>query len=156
MATSSHRHTKNDNKSSQHVDALTSSMSSLTIANTIGDITPLIIAIDRFCLENIHFESSAIARTINLEMAASTDINQAALIPLSHTLFDLDTALKWGFFLMNAVPRILMENNSVLRNSFDIIQYNTKLVTIYDLGVQAMVWDFCEEECEEECEDVDY
>jgi len=122
------------------------------LAGTVGDVPRLINAMDRFCSGSTHFESSTLASVVREEMAASADINQAALVPLRHAIFGFETALRWGFFLMNAVPAILSEDGGSLSSSFDIVQYNTELVSIYDLAAETAVWDFCEED-EESVED---
>lgn len=142
--------------------SLAASMDTLAIssaggASTVGDIPRLINAMDRFASEHSGFESTTVGNIILSEMAAATDVNHAALVPLRHKIFTFDVALKWGFLLSNIVPRILAEDGGILPAAFDLLRYNAELVTIYDLAVFDGVWEYCEEEDEDEddAEDAD-
>lgn len=126
---------------------------STTSGETIKDHERLIDVMDRFCAENSHFESSTVANVVRSEMGDQPDIHAAALVPLRHKIFGFDAALKWGFFLSLAVPRILVENGETLAVPFDIVRYNKDLPGIYDLAVDALL-DVCEEdESDDEDED---
>ncbi len=114
-------------------------------AKTIGEIQILIDALDEFACENSTFESSVVGEIVRADIAAATDINTAALMPLKHKIFSFDTALKWGFFLMHAVPHLLSKANTTIPTRFNIAQYNVELLTIYDLAVMADVWEYCED-----------
>lgn len=118
-------------------------------APVIDDVPRLISAMDRFCSEHSHFESSTVGSMVHGMMAESSDMNEAALVPLQHKIFDFDSALKWGFFLMQAVPRILAEDGDESAFPFDVAVYNNELVGIYDVAVESTVWDLCEEEDDE-------
>ncbi|GFR89068.1 hypothetical protein ElyMa_002533900 [Elysia marginata] len=122
---------------------------------TIGSIPRLIKAMDRFASEHIGFESSTVGTIIQSEMAAESDINRAALVPLRHKVFSFEVALKWGFLLSKIVPRILSEDGGSLSASFDLLRYNAELVTIYDLAIETNVWAYCTEEDEDEDDDED-
>jgi hypothetical protein len=142
---------------------LAASVNSLAISSaggapsTVGDIPRLINAMDRYASEHSGFESSTVGSIVQSEMAAATDINHAALVPLRHKIFTFDVALKWGFLLSNIAPRILSEDGGSLPASFDLLRYNAELVTIYDLAVESGVWEYCEEEedDEDDAEDLD-
>ena len=122
---------------------------SMVSSTTVGSIPRLIGAMDRFATEYSSFESTTVGENVQRELAAATDINHAALIPLRHKIFGFDVALKWGFFLMNIVPRILSEDGRTFAAPlFDIARYNAELVTIYDLAVETLVWDYCDQEDE--------
>lgn len=115
-------------------------------AAMIDDVPRLIGAMDRFCSEHTNFESSTVGGLVHKAMAASSNMNQAALVPLQHKIFDFDSALKWGFFLMNVIPRILAEDGVDATFPFDVAAYYNELVDIYDIAVEAAVWDLCEED----------
>lgn len=125
---------------------------------TVGDIPRLIAAMDRFVAAHSGFESSTVGEVVLEEMSAAADLCQAALAPLRHKVFGFVSALKWGFFLSNAAPRILAEESlgrsvaGVAR--FDLLRFNAELVTIYDMAVESAVWAFCEDD-DEDVEDVE-
>lgn len=138
------------------VDVLSNSMAAASVQTTVGDIPRLISAMDRFASAHSTFESSNTGSTIRSEMAAETDINRAALVPLRHKVFTFEAALLWGFLLSIIVPHILSEDGGSLSAAFNLLRYHKKLETIYDLAVETNVWEYCEDsEDEDNAEEVD-
>jgi hypothetical protein len=115
--------------------------------STLGRTTSLIGAMGRFCAEHTHFESSIAGERVLDELAAATDVNHAALVPLRHKIFDFDTALRWGFFLSQALPHLALDGPRMIGGpnlDFDVGLYHNSLASVYDLAVQNAVWDLCE------------
>ncbi len=120
----------------------------------IGDNARLIGALDRFCTENSHFESTVMGDLIRGEMAAAADINEAALVPIRHSVFGFEAALKWGFFLLHAVPKLRAEDAASSRAPpFDVAKFYAGLPDIYDIAAEAAVWEYCEDDDEDEDDD---
>lgn len=105
---------------------------------TIGNIPPLIDAMDRFASEHTGFESSTVGDLVRSDMAAAPNIYDAALVPLRHKIFSFEVALKWGFLLEKIIPRIISEHGFCISPPFDIIRYHTEIFTIYDTAVAAI------------------
>ena len=133
-----------NNKKPTERQAVSLSASTGVPAETVGNCSRLVDAFDRFCTENTQFESSTACECVHADIIQAPNINQAALVPLRHKIFSFERALLWGFFLMLAVPKLLDKSNPLY--TFDIEEYLTELVTIYDMAVNSQVWDLLEDE----------
>jgi len=122
---------------------------------TIASIPRLIGAMDQYVSEHSSFESSEVGTMVLNAMGACTDINKAAITPISHKVFSYDVAVSWGFVLAAIVPRILSEEGIKITPSFDLAQYIKVILTVYDLAAEANVWSYCDAEDSEGEDDDD-
>lgn len=122
-------------------------------AATVGDCESLLEALDRYCSIHLNFESSALGELVREDMGQATDINAAALVPLRHKILSFDDAVKWGLYLMLAVPHCLEKDNARLGADFDIVAFNQKLVAVYDIAVKDQLRDVFEEDDESDSEE---
>jgi hypothetical protein len=65
----------------------------------------------RFLEANVCVESSSVFKALERRLVRSRTLNLAALIPLK--MIDFGTALKWGFFLYNTIPKLLSQSDDM-------------------------------------------
>jgi hypothetical protein len=123
-------------------------MSELKIS-TLKDFDVLLCAVDSFIKGNGYFESSMVINSAMEELENCTSLQQCFSIPIQHKLFNMETSLKWVFFL-TIVPKKLIELNPDEEfmqqvEEFKIFtQFSPEdamqlMASIYDVGVQDVV-----------------
>lgn len=110
-------------------------------------------ALEAFVRDNANFESStAIDKAAKL-IAASENLDAAALVPLRQKIFNFDAALLWGFFLSQTVKRLADETEEEVPE-FNLLTYMDIVAQVYDIAAErlfdAVVEDSDDEESDEE------
>lgn len=117
-------------------------------------------AAEKFVADNSGFESSAVGEAVRRDLARAPSLHAAALVPLRHKVFGFETSLKWAFFVHTAAGRFFgvdaeEEVPASFRDStrwpaFEPGRFFGEMVAIYDLAVDAAVWDHCASDSEDE------
>ena len=132
---------------------------------TLAACPRFVEAADKFVADNSSFESSAVGEAVRRDLEKAASLHAAALVPLRHKVFGFDSALKWSFFLHTAAGRFFGEDageelpatfrDPALWPPFEPGKFYGEMAAIYDLAVEAAVWDHCASDSEEDDDDDD-
>jgi len=119
----------------------------------LSEYSRLYDAAGEFVRANSSFESSVLINSAIDALGTTTDLNSAFLVPLQYRLFTMDAALHWALFLANAPDRAVREGDAPfsLDAPFDANGALSGIASVYDVGVQMVVWEHFE--CDSEDED---
>ena len=113
-------------------------------AQTFGTACPgLADVCARYVRMNSGYESTAANEAAVDEVAGCGDLQAAAMAPVHRGVFGLAAAVQWGFFFKSVT-----DNSASLGEmpetwpTFDANQYFVELAGVYDLGMEAAVWEY--------------
>lgn len=127
-------------------------------AVTLAEMPSLARAVERFIRGNTLCEASFPINAALEEMGQYSDLMSVFTAALQHQLFGVDAALRWLLFLSLAPDHAVSEGDVAFAQPLPITEALDLISTVYDVGVQNVVWENFEEdedEGEDETEDED-
>jgi hypothetical protein len=111
-------------------------------------------AVDAFIRGNSNFESSVPVNEALEVMQGQTGLQEIFATPIQHKLLTMDGALTWALFLHTA-PKHAIEGGDPRLGKFSEKKALAMIATVYDLGMEASVWEHFEEDSDDEDSDED-
>jgi hypothetical protein len=114
------------------------------VARALADHALLYEAVESFVQARCHVESSVLIDSALEDLGKCRDLNELFSTPLRRQLFSMSAAQDWLLFLRNAPARAADEDGTEIfseASPFDVEEALTLLEGVFDLGMQAVVWE---------------